>query len=252
MPEYYTILPARVRYNKELSYGARLLYSDILALSNNDKGYCYATNEYFASAYDVTNATIVGWIKSLIDNNLIRRDIIYKSDSKEVEQRRLYVVDRDILSIKLTFKEEPQAEEVVEDSIYDVYSNLKSNKNNKYEAEKALSEVTEYIVKFLNNTAHTSFKYTTANTKKLIKARIKDGFSLQDFEKVILWKYNQWGKNPFKFSSGQLSSDYLRPSTLFSNNFESYLHEAINNINSESNVVSSVPVDEDRSGIIFV
>ena len=45
-PNYYAILPAEVRYCKELSPMERLLYAEITCLCNH-KGYCWATNNYF-------------------------------------------------------------------------------------------------------------------------------------------------------------------------------------------------------------
>ena len=44
---YYAIIPANIRYNKELKFAERLMYGEIIALSNKI-GYCYASNKYFA------------------------------------------------------------------------------------------------------------------------------------------------------------------------------------------------------------
>jgi len=97
--------------------------------------------------------------------------------------------------------------------------------NNKYIKEKSLQETVDEVIDFMNTTCHTSFKKTTNGTKRKIKSLIKQGFSLQDMKNVILCKYEQWGKKPIKFSNGQMSDAYLRPDTLFSDKFESYLSE---------------------------
>ena len=49
-PNYFGILPANVRYDKRLKPMEKILYTEITALSNA-KGYCYATNSYFAKLY---------------------------------------------------------------------------------------------------------------------------------------------------------------------------------------------------------
>ena len=61
---YYAILPANVRYSQKVCDGAKLLYAEITALSN-EKGYCWATNKYFAALYGKSPDTISRWISEL-------------------------------------------------------------------------------------------------------------------------------------------------------------------------------------------
>lgn len=69
-PSYYAIIPAHVRYCKELEPCARLLYGEITALSNQ-KGYCWATNEYFSELYEVDVRTVKRWIENLAELEFI-------------------------------------------------------------------------------------------------------------------------------------------------------------------------------------
>lgn len=90
-PNYYSILPADVRYDNTLKDKAKLLYSEITALSTKD-GYCYASNKYFAELYNVTPTTISLLIKDLADKGYITREIKYKDGTKEIEGRYLRIV----------------------------------------------------------------------------------------------------------------------------------------------------------------
>lgn len=63
-PSYYAIVPAEVRYCKNLSYGARLLFGEIMALANKS-GYCWASNDYFGQLYDIHQTTVTEWVATL-------------------------------------------------------------------------------------------------------------------------------------------------------------------------------------------
>ena len=54
---FYAIIPAFVRYDKDLQPNAKLLYGEITALTN-EKGFCWAENEYFANLYNVSTTSI--------------------------------------------------------------------------------------------------------------------------------------------------------------------------------------------------
>lgn len=88
---YYAIIPAYIRYNKELKFGERLMYGEITALSNKG-GYCYASNKYFAELYGVSQSTISRWISHLSELNSIDVQII-RNDKKEIIERRIYIKD---------------------------------------------------------------------------------------------------------------------------------------------------------------
>lgn len=67
---YYAIIPANVRYDKDLPANAKLLYGEITALCN-EKGYCWASNSYFAELYGVKIETISRWISKLKNKGYI-------------------------------------------------------------------------------------------------------------------------------------------------------------------------------------
>ena len=73
-PNYYAIIPASVRYCKDLIPSAKLLYGEISALCNKE-GYCWAGNKYFEELYEVDETTIQRWLKSLKDKGFIHVEI---------------------------------------------------------------------------------------------------------------------------------------------------------------------------------
>jgi uncharacterized phage protein (TIGR02220 family) len=75
------------------------------------------------------------------------------------------------------------------------------------------------LINYLNEKSGRAFHNTEAN-RKLIKARLNDGFTKKDFQRVIAYKSAEWKDNADM-------SKYLRPNTLFaSTHFDDYLNEA--------------------------
>lgn len=85
---YYAIIPANVRYDADLTPNAKLLYGEITALCN-EKGYCWASNEYFSKLYGVSKSSITRWVSALVNKGYIFNEVIYKEGSKEVLNRYL-------------------------------------------------------------------------------------------------------------------------------------------------------------------
>ena len=87
-------------------------------------------------------------------------------------------------------------------------------------AKSVPGEVVE-IVAYLNKVTGTDYKPTTKKTQQLIKARMRDGFTVADFKTVIDKKnQDEW------FVTG----GYMRPETLFGTKFEGYLNEKPKNL----------------------
>jgi uncharacterized phage protein (TIGR02220 family) len=73
---------------------------------------------------------------------------------------------------------------------------------------------------YLNKKAGTHFEPTNPQWNSMVSARLREGHTLEDFQKVIDFKTSEWKQDPKMYK-------YLRPSTLFtSNHMEEYLNEA--------------------------
>lgn len=81
-----------------------------------------------------------------------------------------------------------------------------------------VKETAKEIIDYLNEITGQHYKSTTKETLKLIRARLSEGATIDDFRTVIYKKTNQWKEDP-------KMSRFLRPQTLFGTKFESYLNE---------------------------
>lgn len=80
------------------------------------------------------------------------------------------------------------------------------------------------IISCLNEKTKKHYKANTPKTVRLIRARLKEGFTVEDFKAVIEKKCDDWLGN-------EKMERYLRPETLFGTKFEGYLNETPNSGN---------------------
>lgn len=73
------------------------------------------------------------------------------------------------------------------------------------------------VIDYLNTKMGTSYRASSKDTQKHIRARFQEGYTLIDFEKVIDKKVREWKGTEFE--------KFLRPSTLFGSKFENYLNQ---------------------------
>ena len=74
------------------------------------------------------------------------------------------------------------------------------------------------IVDYLNEKTGKQFRASASETYRPIMARLKEGYKIEDFKKVIDIKCLEWLNN-------ETMNVYLRPQTLFGSKFQSYLNQ---------------------------
>lgn len=220
-PSYYSILTADVRYDEKLNASEKLLFSEITALSNRH-GYCTAGNGYFSKLYNVSDRSVTRWIKHLKELGYLKYVPIYKKDSKEVDERRLY---------PLTNSKDPLDKNVyggrqkcprpldknVEDNITSINNINMLDKDNSEVSNTNRFNYSKFI-NSINEEANTNFR-NSSNNRKLIHARLADGYTEEELIKVIKFKANQWKDNE-KMKKYIVLTTLLRPS-----NFDKYIQE---------------------------
>lgn len=213
-PNYYAIIPANIRYDEDLIQGAKLLYGEITALSNQ-KGFCWANDMYFANLYKVSKKTIQTWLKSLEVRGYLTREVIYKEGSNEIVSRYIR-----LCAYPSNENVHTPMHEKVRDNNTSINTTINNTSNKKILSSSDEQDDVPYkeIVDYLNLKTSKSYKHSTSKTKSLIKARWNEGFRIDDFKKVIDNKCFEWIGNSDM-------AKYLRPETLFGTKFEGYLNE---------------------------
>lgn len=100
------------------------------------------------------------------------------------------------------------------------------------------------IIAYLNEKAKTNYSLKSARTREKIKARYHEGFSIDDFKRVIDNKVSDWIGGEFE--------KYLRPETLFGSKFEGYLNQKqsarkISNQPTANSYTDKLPVYDDSN-----
>lgn len=101
-PNYYSILPAEIRYSKDLSWFEKILYAEITALSNKE-GYCYASNSYLSTSFNISDKTITRAVKELNNKGLIF--VVYEQIGEKTH-RKIYLHDSATREIPMIVEEQ--------------------------------------------------------------------------------------------------------------------------------------------------
>lgn len=113
----------------------------------------------------------------------------------------------------------------------------KTTKNNQKQpnvyvnVNDSVNDNVKIIIEYLNNKTGKNYKHTTPNTIRHITARLNEGFTTDDFYKVIDYKVSEWKGSDYE--------KYLRPETLFGSKFEGYLN-SISSIKTNDNLYPSL------------
>lgn len=175
-------------------------------------------SQYGVIKYNKTNKEIFinnwfkyNWTKSeKLDKPLLEEIKKIKTQEFKKKLSNLYN-NRDTVSIPYIYTMDTTVSVSVTDTVSDTITD---------------SNIYKDIIDYLNLKNNSNYKYTTKTTKEKIKARLNDGFTLEDFKIVIDKKVEEW--------LGTDMEKYLRPETLFGTRFESYLNQKTTKVLSNS------------------
>ena len=214
-----------------------LAYAVIYGFSQTDGAKFTGSRKYLAEWCGCSMATIDRTLNSLVDKGLISRtSYVTKHGYRAVEYAAL---QNDTQAPADT---QPHTETTTEHNTTEPQPLVDEPQA---PAQPKKPDPTEEVVNHLNHRLGTQYKTTTQSTRKLVKARLKEGFTVEDMKLVIDKKATEWVGNP-------KMAQYLRPDILFGNKFEGYLNAKAapqNNWNNNSNHQSAycAPIADDEA-----
>lgn len=208
---------------KSLSNHAKLLYMLLfgrleLSIKNgwHDRDgnvFQYYTNEQLMVDLNSSEKTIIKFKKELKDVGLL----------KEVRQgnnlpNRIYISAVDGTVNSTVSELEILQSGAVKTTVSELEI-LQTNKtdNNEIDNNNNKLSICKEVISYLNLKAKKNFKVDTASHQKFIKARLKEGYVLEDFKKVVDVMVAKW--------KGTEYEQYLQPQTLFGNKMDNYLNQ---------------------------
>lgn len=200
-----------------------LIYAIIYGFSQTEDQTFNGSLQYLA---DWTNSTKQGVTKNL--KALVEKGYIIKEDKyiNNVKFCEYYATKLDTVYNKVT--------QGIQQSLIgyttkfntgikqSLTNNINDNIINKLDNIIELKDNVPYkeVVDYLNNSAGTNYRASSKKTRELIKARINEGYTLEDFRVVIEKKTREW------INDNKMKA-YLRPETLFGTKFEGYLNQPV-------------------------
>lgn len=207
-------IPKEIWLNESLSIQEKVFLVEIDSLDNDEDG-CFASNEYFSNFFKLSKNRCSEIIKSLEKKGFIKISYIYKENSKAIDKRVIKLFEKTNRGTRDSDRGTRETEEGYSEKCED---------NNTYLNNTINNTIYSLVIDKLNILANKSYKSSSKKTQQLIKARVNEGYTLEDFYKVIENKVCTWKDDP-------KMDQYLRPATLFGTKFESYLNEKLKNPN---------------------
>jgi hypothetical protein len=207
---------------KKLSNNAKIMYALLynrldLSLESkwhdrNGQVFMYFTTAEFCEELGCSEKTVTKIKKELVTSGLLREE-----RQGLTKPNRLY-----ILGPKIVKREPPEPEKIpsrtVENTALDTQEvqTIKTDIR-KTDIDNNKLSICKEVISYLNLKAKKNFKVDTASHQKFIKARLKEGYVLEDFKKVVDIMVAKW--------KGTEYEQYLQPQTLFGNKMDNYLNQ---------------------------
>lgn len=207
---------------KKLSNNAKIMYALLynrldLSLESkwhdrNGQVFMYFTTAEFCEELGCSEKTVTKIKKELVTSGLLREE-----RQGLTKPNRLY-----ILGPKIIKRESPEPKKIPSRTVENTALDTQEVQTIKTDIRKTDIDnnkllICKEVISYLNLKAKKNFKVDTASHQKFIKARLKEGYVLEDFKKVVDIMIAKW--------KGTEYEQYLQPQTLFGNKMDNYLNQ---------------------------
>ena len=221
--ENYIVIQGFMVNELKLKGNELLIYSIIYGFSQTEDQVFNGSLQYLADWTNSTKQGVSKNLKSLVDKGYIVKQDKYVNSVKFCEY---YATKLDTVYNKVSQDMQQSltgyTTEFNTPIKQSLTNNIDNNIINKLDNIIELKDSVPYqeVTDYLNSLAGTNYRATSKKTKDLIKARINEGYTLEDFKVVIEKKTREW------INDNKMKA-YLRPETLFGTKFEGYLNQPV-------------------------
>lgn len=180
------------------------------------------TPKMLADELDFEENTVILALKALEDLNMIVTDSGFFAIAGWQEYQNVDGMDKIREQNRIRQANFKQRQKLIKGNVIGNVTITEGNATEEdiEEDKEKEKELYKSIISYLNKKAGTNYKPTTAKTKTAIKARLAEGFKVDDFKTVIDKKCAEW-------IGDEKMEKYLRPETLFGTKFEGYLNAKV-------------------------
>lgn len=202
-----------------------LLLGEIVSMLNVT-GKFFMSNKKLAERLDCTPQAINNYLRMLEEKKLIVREKVYSKDNNAIIGRTITagstLINARLLGVSTSVGEGSKRPlgRVVNGRLHKENSLKEQNKrsNNGQARPDDTTSIRKQIIAYLNSKLGTSYKPNASKNKQVINARLNEGYTFDDFKKVIDNKAADWAHDA-------KMAKYLRPETLFGTKMEGYVNE---------------------------
>ncbi len=220
----YTVIDNEILDDKGLSIQEQSLLIALISYYNQEKGYAFPSYKQLMRRSKIkSRTTFINTLNALLNKKYVKKETLKGRGCKYFINNFIPGTDIDQVQKCTKYINVPTLGTDIDQHQVQNCTTTNTNTNTNTNTTYSL------VIKYLNDKAGTNYRDTTKKTQSLINARIKEGFTSEDFKKVIDIKTTEWKKTDME--------KYLRPETLFGTKFEGYLNQKVTYKENESRFV---------------